>query len=173
VTLSLYDATVPSYLQILNALPGLLDKAAEAAAIQGIDADEFIKASLAPDMKPFAFQITTSVDQSIGAIEGALGGSFSPAPDPGVLSLATLHNIVADAITRLNAIDAADVDSLIGQSVQLKVRDLVLNFMAEDFLLSFSQPNFYFHATTAYDILRSRGVLLTKRDFIGNMRVAS
>jgi len=79
--------------------------------------------------------------------------------------------VVADTRAALEQLTAADVNALEGRDVAFQFRDFKLPFTAENFLLSFSLPNFYFHAATAYDILRSKGVPLGKRDFMGALRL--
>ena len=78
---------------------------------------------------------------------------------------------IADALAALEAIDAAEIDAFLGQDMRFAFGERQVNYTAENFLLSFSQPNFYFHATTAYDILRSKGLPLGKRDFVGRVRI--
>ena len=73
--------------------------------------------------------------------------------------------------TRCEKLTPADVNALDGKDIIFQIRDTKMPFTAENFLLSFSLPNFYFHATTAYDILRTKGVPLGKRDFLGRMRM--
>jgi len=77
---------------------------------------------------------------------------------------------IAEALAALDAIDAAEVDSFVGRDMRFAFGDRHIDFTAEDFLLSFSQPNFYFHAATTYDILRWKGVPIGKRDFMGRLR---
>jgi hypothetical protein len=105
------------------------------------------------------------------AIEGVRKGVFTPPPELPPLDYAGLQKVVADARAALERLTAADVDALEGRDVVFQFRDFKMPFTAEGFLLSFSLPNFYFHATTAYDILRSKGVPLGKRDFMGSLRL--
>jgi hypothetical protein len=79
--------------------------------------------------------------------------------------------MVADATSALTALKPDDVNALAGRDVAFQMRDNKLPFTAESFLMSFSLPNFFFHATTAYDILRHKGVPLGKRDFMGRLRI--
>ena len=87
------------------------------------------------------------------------------------LDYAGLQKVIADASEALRQLTPAEVNALEGKDVLFQVRDIKLPFKAEGFLLSFSLPNFHFHATTAYDILRMKGVQLGKRDYMGKMRV--
>ena len=171
MTLSLYDATIPSNLQILRAVDALLDKAEAFAAERGIEPATLIDAKLADDMLPFGYQVKAVVNHSLGAIEGVRKAVFSPDRGAWPDDMAGLEKLVADALEALAAIDPAEVDGFIGQPMCFSMTDLRLDFVAEEFLLSFSQPNFYFHAATAYDILRWKGMPLGKRDFIGRPRL--
>jgi hypothetical protein len=168
---TLYSATVPTFQQILGSVAGLLDKAEAHCREKGIADDEIIQARLAPDMFPFAYQVKSSVSHSVGAIEGAKAGVYSPSMDPPPATFAALKETVHGALATLGTITPAEIDALIGRDARFEFRDNKLPFVAEDFLLSFSLPNFYFHATTAYDILRWKGVAIGKRDFVGRVRL--
>ncbi len=171
MALSLYAATVPSYRQILGSVAGLLRTAERYCADQGIAPGEIIEARLAPDMLPFAFQVKSTAVHSIGAIEGVRKGVFSPDTTPLPTSFAALGQRVQTALEALGAIDPAEMDGFQGREMWFVSRERRLPFTAEEFLLSFSQPNFYFHAATAYDILRCKGLSVGKRDFMGALRV--
>jgi uncharacterized protein len=170
VAFSLYAATVPSYRQVLDAVSGLLRTAETFCAEKGIVPHEIIQSRLAADMQPFAYQVKSTVVHSLGAIEGVRRGTFSPDNTPPPETFAALMTRIAEALAALDAIDAAEVDSFVGRDMRFAFGDRHIDFTAEDFLLSFSQPNFYFHAATTYDILRWKGVPIGKRDFMGRLR---
>lgn len=171
MTFSLYSATVPSYRQIVDAVAAFVAKAEAFAGEKGIDPAALVAARLAPDMLPLAYQVKSVAAHSIGAIEGVRAGSFSPDMTPPPADFAGLHAKLADAAAALAALDPAEVDGFVGGDMAFVFGERRVPYLAEDFLLSFSQPNFYFHATTAYDILRAQGVPLGKRDFIGHPRL--
>jgi uncharacterized protein len=171
VAFSLYEATIPSYRQILGAIGGLLGKAESYCAEQKLPAEEIIQARLAADMLPFAYQVKSTATHSLGAIEGLRKGVFSPDMTPPPQTFPALKSKIADALAALEAIDAAEIDAFLGCDMRFAFGERQVNYTAENFLLSFSQPNFYFHATTAYDILRSKGLPLGKRDFVGRVRI--
>ncbi|OJU16956.1 MULTISPECIES: DUF1993 domain-containing protein [unclassified Sphingomonas] len=171
MTFSLYDAVIPSNLQILGAVAGLIDKAEAFAAEKHITPEAMIDARLAPDMLPFGYQVKSSVDHSAGAVAGVRAGSFSPNLSPWSTDFAGLRAMVQEGIDALKALDPAEFDALAARDCEFRMGDLKLPFGGATFLLSFSQPNFYFHATTAYDVLRAKGVKLGKRDFLGQLRV--
>jgi hypothetical protein len=168
---SLYDATIPSFRQILGSLGGLIDKAEAYCTGQKLAAEEIIQARLAPDMLPFAYQVKSAAVHSLGAIEGVRKGVFSPDMTPPPQTFADLNAKIANAHAALETIDAAEIDAFVGRDMRFAFGERQMNFTAENFLLSFSQPNFYFHASTAYDILRWKGLPVGKRDFMGRVRI--
>ena len=170
MTLSLYAVTIPSYRQTLGAVLGLLRTAQTFCAEKGIEAPELIQARLAPDMLPFAYQVKSTAVHSLGAIEGVRRGVFSPDMTPPPETFAALEARITGTLSALEAIEPAEVESFVGRDMRFEFGNRRIDFTAEDFLLSFSQPNFYFHAATAYDILRWKGAPIGKRDFIGKLR---
>jgi uncharacterized protein len=168
---SLYAATIPSYQQILGSVAGLLGTAEAFCAEKGLAQADIIQARLAPDMLPFAYQVKSTAVHSLGAIEGVRRGVFSPDMTPPPETFAALKARIADTLAALARITPAEIDGFVGRDMRFEAGERRLNFTAENFLLSFSQPNFFFHAATAYDILRSKGARIGKRDFTGKLRV--
>ena len=171
MAVTLYDATIPSFLQILGSVSRMIDKAEHYAADHAIEPSAMIAATLADDMLPFGYQVKSTVGHSLGAIEGVRKGTYSPDMTPWPDTFAGLREKVADAIVGLQAIDADEIEGFMGQPMCFAMREMRMDFTAETFLMTFSQPNFYFHAATAYDILRHKGVALGKRDFLGAVRL--
>jgi hypothetical protein len=172
MAISLYDATVAAYLQITRAASGWLGKGLAHCGQTGADPEELTGARLYPDMMPLAFQIELVNHHSLPAIEGCKTGVFKPPPLTfSTLNYAGLQKMIADTIAGLEGIAAGEVNMLEGRDVVFVAGDRKVSYTIEDFLLSFSAPNFYFHATTAYDILRSMGVKIGKRDFLGTPRM--
>ncbi|MFO0689348.1 MAG: DUF1993 domain-containing protein [Myxococcota bacterium] len=167
---SLYALCVPSYLQTLGAVAGFLEKGRLHCQSAGIDLQSLVEFRLAPDMLPFRFQIVSVLHHSLGTIQALETGRFGP-PTDGGLDYAGLQKQVAEAQEKLKGLSAAAIDRHAGRDVLFQLGDMKLPFVAEDFVLSFSFPNFYFHAATAYDILRLKGVPLGKGDFLGAMRM--
>ena len=168
---SLYDLSVKSYLQTLGGVEGFLDRGLSHFADNNIDPDEIIETRLFPDMLPFRFQLQSVCHHSLGAIEGVKKGEFAPPPEIPAHDYKTMQKMVSDTRQALQGMDAAEVNACEGKDVVFKFRSFEAPFTAENFLMSFSLPNFYFHAATAYDILRNKGVPLGKRDFMGQMRM--
>jgi len=168
---SLYDATVANYLQILGAVGASLEKSLAHFRDKGVDPAEIVDARLAPDMLPFRFQIVSVAHHSRGAMEAAKNGVFVPPTGKPDLDYAALQALVTEARNELSALTPEAVNALVGRDVTFKLGDRALPFTAEGFLMSFSLPNFFFHATTAYDILRQKGAPLGKRDFLGKLKL--
>jgi hypothetical protein len=167
---SLYAATVPSYCQILGAVAGLIDKAEAFCTEKGLTPQDILQARLAADMHPFAYQVKSTVVHSLGAIEGVRKGVFSPDTTTPPQDFKALKARIVESIAALEAIESAEVDSFLGRDMRFAFGDRHVDYTAENFLLSFSQPNFYFHAATTYDILRWKGIPIGKRDFTGKTR---
>jgi uncharacterized protein len=167
---SLYAATIPGFQQSLGAVSGLLDKAESFCAEKGIAPPELIQARLATDMLPLAYQVKSTAVHSLGAIEGVRKGVFSPDMTPSPETFAALKARIAETLTALEKIDSAEVDGFLGRDMRFSFGNNYRDYTAENFLLSFSLPNFYFHATTTYDILRWKGMPIGKRDFLGKTR---
>lgn len=168
---SLYDATVANHLQILGAVGSFLEKSLAHFREQGIDPAEVVETRLAPDMLPLRFQIVSVAHHSRGAMEAAKNGVFVPPSGKPDLDYAALQALVAEARNELAALTPEAVNALIGREVTFKIGDRALPFTAEGFLMSFSLPNFFFHATTTYAILRHKGAPLGKRDFMGRLNL--
>ena len=171
MAISLYDVSVASYLQTLGAVAGFLEKGRAHCEANGIDTATIVGTRLKDDMLPFLFQIVSVAHHSRGAIEGAKAGVFGPPGTPPALNYAGLQKLVADAIAALKAVTPDDINALEGGEVVFQLGERKMPFTTPDFLMSFSLPNFHFHAATAYDILRQAGVPLGKRDYLGAMRM--
>ena len=171
MALSLYDVSVASYLQILGAASGFLAKGREHFAKNGVDLSSIVDTKLIADMLPFRFQVVSVAHHSLGAIQGIEKGVFGPPSAPPDLDYAALEKLVADARAGLQQYKREAIEALENRDVVFKIGERAMPFVARDFVLSFSLPNFYFHATTAYDILRMKGAPLGKRDFMGMPRI--
>ena len=171
MAISLYDATVASYDQILGAAAGFFERGLAHCQENNIDPAELVAARLFDNMLPLSFQVVSLAHHSIGAIEGAKAGSFGSPAHAMPADFPAMQQMIATTREALKGVTPADLDALEGKDVTFAIGEFKIPFTAEKFLLSFSLPNFYFHAATAYDILRTRGVPLGKRDFMGQMRV--
>ncbi|MGE4322694.1 MAG: DUF1993 family protein [Sphingobium sp.] len=169
--MTLYEAFVPGCVQVLGSVSGLLDKAQAHCAAQAVAPETLIGARLAPDMLDFAYQVKSCCVHSIGAIEGLRQGRFSPDRSTPPDSFEHLRALVAQALEALSAIDPAEIDALAATDLVFTIGDkLRWDFRGQDFLMSFSLPNCYFHATTAYGLLRHAGLKIGKADYLGAVR---
>jgi len=168
---SLYDFSVASYLQTLGGVAGFLERGFDHFKDTALDPNDIVETRLHDDMLPFRFQVWSVAHHSLGAIEGIKKGVFSPPRAMPELDYRGLQKVVADTREALKALDPAEINALEGKDVAFQFGDFKMPFVAETFVMSFSLPNFYFHATTAYDILRTNGVPLGKRDFMGPLRM--
>ena len=171
MAISLYDLSVANYLQTLGAVVDFLEKGFAHFTANGVDPDGVVETRLVPDMLPFRFQLQSVAHHSLGAIEGVKNGLFQPPPQAPAYDYRGLQQLVGETREALQKVTPAEVNRLEGKDVLFQIRDFKMPFTAEGFLLSFSLPNFYFHTTTAYDILRMKGVPIGKRDYMGQMRL--
>lgn len=171
MAVSLYDLSVATHLQVLGGLEASLTKAMGHFAENKVDADAVLDDKLASDMWPLRLQVHAAIHHSLGAIRGVQAGIFSPPGPTDHKHFADVQKSVADAREVLEKFTPEEINTFEGGEVFFQFRDVKLPFTAEGFLMSFSLPNFYFHATTAYDILRNKGVPLGKRDFMGRLRL--
>lgn len=171
MSISLYDVSVATYLQVLKGASGFLEKGRVHCEEKGIDLAGIVDTRLYPDMLPFRFQVVSVAHHSLGAIKGLEAGIFSPSGGPPDADYGHLQKLVADAVRELEAYTPDNVNALAGKDMFFGMGDRKIPFTAENFILSFSLPNLFFHATTAYNILRQAGVPIGKRDFTGPLRI--
>lgn len=171
MTVSLDNAFVATCLQVLHSLSGLVVRAETHCKEQGLPAEALTEARLAPDMWPFAKQVFEAGHHSARAIAGVRAGVFGPEIEPAPTDFSALRNEVAGAIAALQAVAPGELDAVAGRDMRFEFRTHRMDFTVENFLLSFSLPNFFFHTTTAYAILRSRGLEIGKRDYLGQVRL--
>lgn len=171
MTISFHEASVGSYQQILGSLVGVMEKGAAYAAEQDLDPQTLVMAKVHEDMMPLHFQVVSACHHSLGALHGMRDGRFSPPSFELDKSYSELQAMVAEANAGLAAFSEADAEAIANKSMVFALGKQEMPFTNQNFLLSFSLPNFYFHTTTVYDILRAQGVPLGKRDFLGQMRM--
>ncbi len=166
MSLSMYQSSIPVFVRMLGNLSAFLDKAAAHAEAKKIDPTVLIRDRLAPDMFPFSFQVQTATDHAKGCA-ARLAGIEMPRFADTETTFPELKERIAKTMTFLQSVTPAQIDGSEERAITLKQRVGELNFRGQDYLLHFALPNFYFHVTTAYAILRHNGVELGKRDFIG------
>lgn len=164
MSLSMYAASAPLFLRGLDVLDHLLDK----AAASGIDEATLFEARLAPDMRPFPDQIRMAAFGPRGAL-GRLTGREWPKTDDSETSLAALKAMLAMTRDWVKSLPPAAFEGAADRKVEIRFPGVELDFHGAGYLTSFAIPNFYFHVTMAYAILRHLGVELGKRDFLGQL----
>lgn len=169
--LSLHAAFIPSALQMIDTTRGLVDRAEAWCKEQDKDHAQVLSARIHHDMLPFTYQVASVAGHTAGALKGLAEGVYGPDLSPPPESFDGLRERLAQARAALEQTTEDELEQAIGRDMRFEFRDYRLEFTAEEFLLSFSQPNFYFHAATAYDILRMLGVPVGKRDFTGRLRL--
>jgi uncharacterized protein len=166
MTISMYQASAPRFVNMLNNLAAILDKAQTHVDAKKLDAAALIAFRLYPDMFPFSRQVQVACDSAKGAV-ARLAGVEIPKHEDTEQTFAELKARIAKVIAFIGTIKPMQIDGSEDKDIVLKLRGNDVTFKGMQFLLGFAYPNFYFHVTTAYDILRHNGVELGKQDFIG------
>jgi hypothetical protein len=161
----MYKLSIPVFTRGFSALGGLLDKAEGFAVESGTPLDELFNARLAPDMLPLAGQVQRASDTSKNAIARLTTIEMPRFPDE-EQNFADLRERIAKTVAFLETVTPDHLVGSEGREVTLNFPTLKVTFSGEDYLLKFVLPNFYFHITTAYDILRHKGVPIGKADYI-------
>lgn len=163
---SIYQASVPVYSRQLSALSAILDKANGYAAQRKIDTTALVQTRLFPDMLPLARQVQFACNH---AIRGAarISGMEPPKVEDSEQTLDDLKARIAKTLAFVQAVDPKKMEGMEDREVTFPAGDRTMTLMGADYLLHFSMPNFYFHVTTAYAILRHVGLEIGKGDFMG------
>jgi hypothetical protein len=167
MSLSMYQASIPVFVRMFGNLSEILEKAAHYAEEKKIDPSVLVNARLAPDMYPLARQVQIATDMAKGCA-ARLAGLEVPVYEDNETTFAELQARIAKTLAFIQGIDAGRIEGSEERSVTLKLRGREVSFMGQVYLLHFVLPNFYFHITTAYAILRHNGLAIGKMDFIGN-----
>jgi hypothetical protein len=166
MTISMHQASAPRFANILRNLSAILDKAQAHCEAKKIDPAALLQARLFPDMFAFTRQVQIACDSAKGAV-ARLAGVEIPKHEDTEQTFAELKARIAKTIDFVQSVGAAKVDGSEGREIVLKMRSGDVKFNGMQYLLGHAFPNFYFHVTTAYNILRHNGVELGKRDYIG------
>src|SRR5262245_51995999 len=168
MSLSMYQASVPAFVQMLNNLSALLDKAEAHARKRKIDPEVLLNYRLAADMLPLVRQIQIAADLAKGAA-ARFAGIEVPKHADTEKTFADLKARLAKTVVFVESFKPSAIDGSEDRDINLTLGEHTLKFKGQPYLVHFVMPNFYFHCTTAYDILRHCGVELGKRDFIGTI----
>lgn len=164
--ISMYNASVPQFIRMLNNLKNILEKAASFAEQKRIDTQVLANYRLAPDMLPLSAQIQIACDTAKGC--GArLAGVEMPRHEDNEKTIAELVSRIDSTVAFLKTLTAEQIDGSEDKHIVLKFPNSTFEFKGLNYLLGFAQPNFYFHCTTAYAILRHCGVEIGKMDYLG------
>ncbi|MET0540803.1 MAG: DUF1993 domain-containing protein [Variovorax sp.] len=166
MSLTIYDASVTVFLHNLKQLSHLLDKGEAHAKEKGIDPATLVNAKLAEDMRPLSFQIQSASDASKLAVVRLTGTKAPSFPDTET-TFAELQKRIADTREYLQSVPREAFVGSEDRKFMMKVGPGEMEFTGQPYLLHFALPNFFFHVTTAYDILRHNGVQIGKRDYLG------
>jgi hypothetical protein len=170
MAISFHDVSVPVYQQLLRALLGVLDKGEKHCADKGIDPAAMFGARLFEDMQPLSFQIMQAIQHSAGALATLRGQQRARAS--GLDNFAVAKQAIEQALAELEAIPPSELEDAAQKPIELQLLPgRELKFTGLGYLQSFAMPQFFFHVTTAYDILRHQGVPLGKRDFLGRVQL--
>jgi len=162
----MYQASAPRFANTLKNLSVILDKARAHAEAKKIDEQVLTSSRLYPDMFALARQVQIACDSAKGAV-ARLAGVEIPKHEDTEKTFEELKARIAKTVAFIDGIKAAQVDGSEEKDIAMKLQGRDVTFKGMQYLLGFAYPNFYFHVTTAYDILRHNGVELSKRDFVG------
>lgn len=180
----LYDLSVPTFLQTLRAMDGIMHRAAQHCAATGGDPEDFVSARLYPDMAPFYFQIEALRNHAVWGLQAVRTGVFEVPPLAGAVPFADLQAMIRDGVAALEGLVPDEVNRWADKHLDIVIYQPVdvdnattsgwgpqtLALTPATYLLSYTLPNFYFHSVTAYNILRTRGVPIGKYHFQGQLR---
>lgn len=172
MAITLYDAFVPSARQILMGLRGLVDKGETHVRDAGLDDAELIEARLAEDMWTLPWHVRACWVHTAYTLDQIKDGEFTPDFTDIPADWDAMRAMLDEAVQKLDQADPDALETLSDRTIGFVLGGKrLMELTGQDFLLSFNQPNYYFHATTFYDILRMKGVSLGKMDFMGPVRI--
>jgi hypothetical protein len=168
MTVSMFTASVPVYTQFLTSLSAILKKAAAHAEAKKIDPSIFINARLSPDMYALARQVQIATDHAKGSLARLAGVDVPSYPDTEA-TFDELEARIQKTLAYVKTFKPEQIDGTEGKEIVLTFGTQKFPFNGQTYLIQFALPNFYFHTTMAYAILRENGVDVGKRDFMGGV----
>ena len=166
MAISMYQASIPQFTKMLTNLSNILKKGEEFASAKGIDGKVLVEGSLAPDMFPLSKQVQIACDQVKNGM-ARLAGVEPPKFEDNETTFAQLQDRIAKTIAFANSLKPAQIDGTEAKEIKFSIKEWSFEFVGEQYLLTWIVPNFYFHITTAYAILRHNGVEIGKMDYLG------
>ena len=165
--MSMYQASIPQFTKMLSNLSNILKKGEEFAKAKNIDGTVLVGSRLAADMFPLAKQVQIACDQVKNGM-ARLAGVEPPKFDDNESTFAELQERIAKTIAFAKSIKPEQVDGTEAKEIKFSIREWNFEFVGDQYLMTWIIPNFYFHVTTAYNILRHNGVEIGKSDFLGS-----
>lgn len=165
MAIDVYDQ-LTTFTKMLGNLDAILGKAEDDAKTRNFDPQVFIQGRLAPDMLPFVKQIQIATDHAKG-VASRLSGQEPPKWVDDEQTFADLHARIAKTIDHVKSFEPEQFEGWEDRDIELRFPSTTFRFKGKDYLINFAVPNFYFHYTTAYLILRHNGVQIGKRDYLG------
>ncbi len=166
MSLTMYQASAPQIKKMLLNLSALLKKGEAFAASKNINESVLVDGRLFPDMFPLSKQVQIACDQAKGGM-ARLAGLEPPKFDDNETTLAQLQERIAQTVAFLDTIKPEQIDGSEAKEIKFSIKEWNFEFVGQQYLLTWVIPNFYFHVTTAYNILRHNGVEIGKSDFLG------
>jgi len=163
----MYQASVPQFVKVLGNLSNIIDKAQAHVDAKKLDAAALIDFRLFPDMLPMKSQVQIACDTAKGVV-ARLAGVEIPVHEDTEKTLADLKARIAKAVAFMQTVKPEQIDGTEDREVVIKRGETDIRYTGMQFLLGRALPNFYFHVTTAYNILRHNGIEIGKRDYLGN-----
>jgi len=166
MAISMYQASIPQFKKMLSNLSIILKKGEEYASAKKIEGTVLTGERLFPDMFPLSKQVQIACDQVKNGM-ARLAGIEPPKFDDSETTFAELQERVAKTIAFIDGIKPAQVDGTEAKEIQFSIKEWHFEFVGEQYLLTWIIPNFYFHVTTTYNLLRHNGVEIGKADYLG------
>ncbi|HEY8157781.1 MAG TPA: DUF1993 family protein [Methylobacter sp.] len=166
MSLTMYQASIPAFVRMLGNLSAILDKAAAHAEAKKIDPAVFVNARLAPDMFPLSRQVQIATDMVKGCA-ARLAGIEVPRYEDNETTFVELQARIDKTKAFIQSVNASQIDGSEERQITLKFGSRELSFLGQAYLLDFVLPNFHFHLSMTYAILRHNGVEIGKKDYIG------
>jgi hypothetical protein len=166
MAISMHQASVPQFKKMFNNLSSILKKGAEFAADKKIDEKVLVEFRLAPDMLPLAKQVQIACDQ-VKMGMSRLSGVEAPKHADTETTFAQLQDRITQTIAFIDGIKPEQIDGTEAKEIKFSIKEWHFEFTGEQYLFTWILPNFYFHVTTAYNILRHNGLQIGKADYLG------
>jgi len=166
MSISMYQASIPQFSKMLTNLSHILKKGEEFASAKSLDSKALVEGRLAPDMFPLSKQVQVACDQVKNGM-ARLAGVEPPKFEDNETTFAQLQDRIAKTISFANSLKPEQIDGTEAKEIKFSIKEWSFEFIGEQYLLTWIIPNFYFHVTTAYDMLRHQGVEIGKSDYLG------